>query len=143
MGPPAAGSDRYVLYDRVMHPLAAQHERKTRKDYGTKKGHHSTSAFSSTFDHPASSRQVVDDNDEDDEGTPRVSTSSPTRFVNSLSNEIPQVFSNPSNDEQTMQNLFIRQTEILNRQIQMRDEHRSGLRLIAKGTKNFCKGKKK
>ncbi|GJW01035.1 hypothetical protein Tco_1556286 [Tanacetum coccineum] len=135
---------RYVLYDRFMYPLASQHERKTRKDYGMKRGRHSTSTSSSSaFDHPSSSHHVDDDNDENDEGTSRASTPSPTRFVNSLSNEIPQVFSNPPNDEQTMQTLFTRQTEILNRQVQMRDEHRSGLRSIKKGNKNLWKGKKK
>ncbi|GJV39343.1 hypothetical protein Tco_1417783 [Tanacetum coccineum] len=85
---------------------------------------HSTSASSSSaFDHPSSSHHVDDDNDENDEGTSHVSTPSPTRFVNSLLNEIPQVFSNPPDDEQTMENLFTRQTKILNRQVQMREEH--------------------
>nr|GEW01886.1 pentatricopeptide repeat-containing protein [Tanacetum cinerariifolium] len=39
----------YVLYDRVMNPLAAQQERKPRKDRGTRRGRHSTSS-SSAFD---------------------------------------------------------------------------------------------
>ncbi|GJS21458.1 MAK10-like protein [Tanacetum coccineum] len=60
------------------------------KDYGTKRGRHSTSESSSTFDNPSSSHRVDDDNDEDDEGTSRVSTPFPTRFVNSLSNDVPQ-----------------------------------------------------
>ncbi|GJX29196.1 hypothetical protein Tco_0237275 [Tanacetum coccineum] len=52
-----------------MYPLAPQHERKTRKDYGTKRGRHSTFASSSpTFDRPSSSNHIDDDNDEDDEG---------------------------------------------------------------------------
>ncbi|GJR19932.1 hypothetical protein Tco_0968459 [Tanacetum coccineum] len=68
---------KYLLYDRVMYPLVPQHERKTRKDYGTKRGCHSTSASSSSaFDHPSSSHYVDDDNDEDDEGTSRASTPS-------------------------------------------------------------------
>ncbi|GJZ77961.1 zf-CCHC domain-containing protein [Tanacetum coccineum] len=131
-------NDQYVLYDRVMYPLAAQHERKTRKD------RHSTFASSSfAFDHPSSSHYIDDDNDGNDEGTSRASTPFPTPFVNSLSNEIPQVFSNPSENVQTMQNLFTRQTKILNRQVQMRDEHRSGPRSSEKGIKNLWKGKKK
>ncbi|GJU60993.1 hypothetical protein Tco_1238759 [Tanacetum coccineum] len=101
---------------------------KTRKDYGTKRGHHSTSASSSTFDHPSSFHHVDDDNDEDDEGTSRVSTPYPTHFVNSLSNDVPQVFTNPPHDEQNFQTIISRQTEILNRQVQLRDEHRSRLR---------------
>ncbi|GJV45944.1 hypothetical protein Tco_1430480 [Tanacetum coccineum] len=98
---------------------------------------------SSAFDHPSSSHHVDEDDDENKEGTSRTSTPSPIRYVNPLSNEIPQVFSNPSENEQTMQNLFTRQTEILNRQVQLRDEHRSGLRSIGKGIKNLWKGKKK
>ncbi|GKE84796.1 hypothetical protein Tco_1558538 [Tanacetum coccineum] len=121
-----------------MYPLAPQHERKTRKDYGTKRGRHSTFASSSpTFDRPSSSNHIDDDNDEDDEGTSRTSTPSPICHVNSLSNEIPQVFTNPPNDEQNMQTLFTCQTKILNLQVQMRDEHRSGLR------NGYCKTLKK
>ncbi|GJY01339.1 retrovirus-related pol polyprotein from transposon TNT 1-94 [Tanacetum coccineum] len=89
-------NDRYVLYDRVMYPFAAQQERKTRKDYDTKRGHHSTSS-SSAFGQPSSSHLNDDDDDGNDEGTSRASTPSATRFVNSLSNDIPQVFSNPPN----------------------------------------------
>ncbi|GJV27012.1 hypothetical protein Tco_1383460 [Tanacetum coccineum] len=82
--------EQYVRYDRVMYPLAQQHERKTRKDYGTKRGRHSTSASSSSaFDHPSSSHHIDKDNDENDEGTSQVSTPSPTAYVNSLSNDVP------------------------------------------------------
>ncbi|GJV76023.1 hypothetical protein Tco_1507607 [Tanacetum coccineum] len=87
---PELSNDRYVLYDRVMYPLAQQHKRKIRKDYGMKSGCHSTStSFSSAFDHPSSSHHVDEDNDEDDEGTSRVSTPSLTSYVNYFSNEIP------------------------------------------------------
>ncbi|GKB83432.1 hypothetical protein Tco_0950327 [Tanacetum coccineum] len=59
-------SDRYVLYDRVMHPLTPHYERKTRRDYGTKRGRHSTfDSSSSTFDHPSSSHHIDDDNDKE------------------------------------------------------------------------------
>nr|GEX04769.1 hypothetical protein [Tanacetum cinerariifolium] len=125
---PELSSDRYAMYDCVMYPLAAQHERNTRKNYGTERGHHSTSASSSTFYHPSSSHHVDDDNDEDVEGTSRVSTPSPTHFVNSLSNDVPQVFTTPPHDEQNLQTIISRQTKILNCQVQLRDEHRSGLR---------------
>ncbi|GKF07694.1 hypothetical protein Tco_0041918, partial [Tanacetum coccineum] len=55
-----------------------------------KRGRPSTSASpSSAFDHPSSSYHVDDDNDENEEGTSRASTPSPTRFVNSLSNDVP------------------------------------------------------
>nr|GEV98416.1 retrovirus-related Pol polyprotein from transposon TNT 1-94 [Tanacetum cinerariifolium] len=55
-------NESYVLYDRVMNPLAAQLERKTRKDHGTRRGRHSTS--SSTFDQTSSSH--LNDDDDDD-----------------------------------------------------------------------------
>ncbi|GKF28451.1 hypothetical protein Tco_0094793 [Tanacetum coccineum] len=90
-------NESYVLYDRVMNPLTAQQERKTRKDLGTRRGHHSTSS-SSAFDQPSSSH-LNDDDDGNDEGTSRASTPSPIRYVNSLTNDVPQVFLNPPNIE--------------------------------------------
>ncbi|GJS31352.1 retrovirus-related pol polyprotein from transposon TNT 1-94 [Tanacetum coccineum] len=72
----------YVLYDRVMNPLAAQLERKPRRDRGTKRGRHSTSS-SSAFDQPSSSHLNDDGDDGNDEGTSRASTPSPIRYVNS------------------------------------------------------------
>nr|GEY60667.1 retrovirus-related Pol polyprotein from transposon TNT 1-94 [Tanacetum cinerariifolium] len=65
----------YVLYDRVMSPLAAQQEQKTRRDHGTRRGRHSTS-FSSAFDQPSSSHLNDDDDDGNGEGTSRASTPS-------------------------------------------------------------------
>ncbi|GKE92780.1 hypothetical protein Tco_1573875, partial [Tanacetum coccineum] len=120
-------NESYVLYDRVMYPLTAQQERKTRKDYGMKRGRHSTSS-SSAFDQPSSSH-LNDDNDDDgnDYGTSRASTPSPTRFVNSLTNEVPRVFENPQNVDPDMEPFYTRQTKIINRQVQLRDEYRGGL----------------
>ncbi|GJV85313.1 hypothetical protein Tco_1525211 [Tanacetum coccineum] len=87
---PELSNVRYVLCDHVMYPPDPQHERKTRKDYGTKRGFHSTSASSFlAFDHPSSSHHVDDDNDENDEGTSHARTPSPTSYVNSLSNDVP------------------------------------------------------
>ncbi|GKC43803.1 hypothetical protein Tco_1061525, partial [Tanacetum coccineum] len=88
---PELYNESYVLYDRVMNPLAAQLERKTRKDRGTRRGRHSTS--SSTFDQPSSSHLNDDDDDGNDEGTSRASTPSPIRYVNLVS---PQVFKKPT-----------------------------------------------
>ncbi|GJZ38171.1 replication protein A 70 kDa DNA-binding subunit B [Tanacetum coccineum] len=77
-------NESYVLYDRVMNPLTAQQERKTRKDLGTRRGRHSTSS-SSAFDQPSSSH--LNDDDGNDEGTSCASTPFPIRYVNSLTNE--------------------------------------------------------
>ncbi|GKB35243.1 hypothetical protein Tco_0880185 [Tanacetum coccineum] len=104
--------ESYVLYDRVMNPLTAQQERKTRKDHGTRRGRHSTYS-SSTFDQPSSSH-LNDNDDGNDEGTSRASTPSPIRYVNSLTNEVPQVFQNPPNINLDMEPFYTRQTEIIN-----------------------------
>ncbi|GJR87215.1 hypothetical protein Tco_0211226 [Tanacetum coccineum] len=91
-------NESYVLYDHVMNPIAAQQERKPRKDRGTRRGHHSTSS-SSAFDQPSSSHRNDDDDDDDvkGKGTSRASTPSLIHYVNSLTNEVPQVFQNPPN----------------------------------------------
>ncbi|GJR38945.1 retrovirus-related pol polyprotein from transposon TNT 1-94 [Tanacetum coccineum] len=114
----------------------------TRKDYGTRRGRSSTS-FSSAFGQPSSSHSKDDDNDGNDEGTSLASTPSPPRFVNSLSNDIPQIFSNPPDIDPNMEALYTRQTKILNRQVQLRDEQRGGIRSIGKAIKNLLRGKKK
>ncbi|GJR98525.1 pentatricopeptide repeat-containing protein [Tanacetum coccineum] len=103
--------------------LILPYERKPRRDRGTRRGRHSPSS-SSAFDQPSSSHLNDDDDDGNDEGTSRASTPSPIRYVNSLTNQVPQVFQNPSNVDQNMEPLYTRQTEILNREVQLRDEHR-------------------
>ncbi|GJY95794.1 retrovirus-related pol polyprotein from transposon TNT 1-94, partial [Tanacetum coccineum] len=139
---PELSTDRYILYDRVMYPLTAQQDHKTQKDYGTRRCRSSTSS-SSAFGQPLSSHLHDDDNDGNDEGTSHASTSSPTRFVNSLTNEIPQVFSNPPNIDPNMEPFYTRQTKILNRQLQLRDEQCGGIRSTGKGIKNIWRKKKK
>ncbi|GJU79327.1 hypothetical protein Tco_1276397, partial [Tanacetum coccineum] len=135
-------NESYVLYDRVMHPLTAQQERNTRKDRGTRKGRHSTSS-SSAFDQPSSSHLNDNDDDGNGEGTSRVSTLSLIRYVNSLTNQVPQVFPNPPNINPHLEPFYNRQTEIINRQVLIRDEQRGGLRLIKKGLRNLWRNTKK
>ncbi|GKA71162.1 hypothetical protein Tco_0777301 [Tanacetum coccineum] len=132
----------YVLYDRVMNPLVTQQEPKTRKDCGTRRGRHSTSS-SSAFDQPSSSHLDDDDDDGNGEGTSRASTPSPIRYVNSLTNQVPQVFQNPPNIDPHLEPFYTRQTEIINRQVQIRDEQRGGLRSIGKGLRNLWRNIKK
>ncbi|GJT20727.1 retrovirus-related pol polyprotein from transposon TNT 1-94 [Tanacetum coccineum] len=85
---PELKDESYVLYDRVMTPLAAQLERKARRDRGTRRGRRSTSS-SSSFDQPSSSYLNDDDDDGNDEGTSRASTPSPINYFNSLTNQVP------------------------------------------------------
>ncbi|GKA75790.1 copia protein [Tanacetum coccineum] len=139
---PKLENESYVLYDRVMNPIAAQLERKPRRDHGTRKGRHSTSS-SSAFDQPSSSHLNDDDDDGNDEGTSRASTPSPIRYVNSLTNQVPQVFQNPPNIDPHLEPFYTRQTEIINRQVQLRDEQRGGVRSIRKSLRRLWRNMKK
>ncbi|GJT30380.1 hypothetical protein Tco_0910655 [Tanacetum coccineum] len=85
---PKLNNESYVLYDHVMTPLAAQLERKPRRDRGMGRGRHSTSS-SSAFDQPSSYHINDDDDDRNNEGTSRESTPSLIRYVNSLTNQVP------------------------------------------------------
>ncbi|GJW31589.1 hypothetical protein Tco_0051621 [Tanacetum coccineum] len=133
--------ESYVLYDRVMNSLIAKQERKTRKDRGTRRGRHSTSS-SFAFDQSSSSH-LKNDDDGNGEGTSRASTPSPIRYVNSLTNKVPQVFQNPPNIDPHLEPFYTRQTKIINRQVQIRDEHRGGLRSLGKGLRNLWRNMKK
>nr|GEZ26632.1 hypothetical protein [Tanacetum cinerariifolium] len=135
-------NESYLLYDRVMNPLTVQQKRKTRKDYGTRRGHHSTSS-SSAFDQPSSSHLNDDHDDGNDKGASHASTPSPTHFLNSLTNDVLQVFQNPPNIDLDVELFYTRQTEIINRQVQLRNEHRGGLRSIENGFRNLWRNLKK
>ncbi|GJS00163.1 reverse transcriptase domain-containing protein [Tanacetum coccineum] len=139
---PEMENESYVLYDRVMTPLAAQLERKLKKDHGTRKGCHSTSS-SSAFDQPFSSHLNDDDDDGNDEGTSRASTPSPIRYINSLTNQVPQVFQNPPNIDPHLEPFYTRQTEIINCQVQLRDEQRGRVRSIRKSLRRLWRNMKK
>ncbi|GJW81419.1 hypothetical protein Tco_0145394 [Tanacetum coccineum] len=118
---PESSNDRYILCDRVMHPLAPHYERKTRSDHGTKRCRSSNpSSSSNVLDHPSSSHHINENNDENDEESFHSNTPSPTQLVNSLSNIVPRVFENPPHENQTLHSYH---TEILNHQSQHRDEH--------------------
>ncbi|GJZ97189.1 hypothetical protein Tco_0669642 [Tanacetum coccineum] len=138
---PEMSNDHYILYDRVMHPLAPHYERKTRVDHGTKRYHHSTSSSTSSTINPSSSHPIDDENVANDGGSSRSSTPLPSGFVKSLSNDIPQTsFSIPPNIDSNMESLYSQQTKTLNLQNQFRDEHQSGLRSIGRALKNVLKG---
>ncbi|GKE40202.1 hypothetical protein Tco_1463607, partial [Tanacetum coccineum] len=86
---PKLNNESYILYNPVINPLAAQQERKPRKDHGTRRGRHSTSS-SFAFDQPYYSHLNDDDDDGNGEGTLRASTPSLIRYVNSLTNQVSQ-----------------------------------------------------
>ncbi|GJV81534.1 hypothetical protein Tco_1517404 [Tanacetum coccineum] len=84
-----------------------------------------------------------DDDDGNDEGTSRASTPSPIRYVNSLTNQVPQVFQNPPNIDPHLEPFYTRQTEIINRQVQLRDEQHGGVRSIRKSLRRLWRNIKK
>ncbi|GKF54590.1 hypothetical protein Tco_0164930, partial [Tanacetum coccineum] len=134
-------NESYVLYDHVMTPLAAQLERKPRRDHGIRRGRHFTSS-SSAFDQPSSSHLNDDDDDGNDKGTSRVSTPSHTRYVNSLTNQVPLVFQNPPNIDSHLEPFYTRQTKTINRQVQLQDEQRGGVRSIRKSLRRLWRNMK-
>ncbi|GJY96696.1 hypothetical protein Tco_0513606 [Tanacetum coccineum] len=137
-------NESYVLYDHVMNHLAAQLERKTRKDCGMRSGRHSTS--SSTFDQPSSSHLNNDDDDDDgnDEGTSHASTPSPIRYVNLLNKgSFLKVFKTHLTLTPTWNHFTPSQTKIINRQVQIRDEHHGGVRSIGKSLIKLWRNMKK
>ncbi|GJY05465.1 hypothetical protein Tco_0371405 [Tanacetum coccineum] len=88
-------NESYVLYDRVMNPLAAQQEQKPKKDCGTRRGRHSTSS-SSAFDQPSSSHLNDDDDDGNSEGTSCASTPSPHSLCQFVNQSSASSFSKPT-----------------------------------------------
>ncbi|GKF89478.1 hypothetical protein Tco_0263441 [Tanacetum coccineum] len=111
-----------------------------------RRGRRSTSS-SSAFDQPSLSHLNDDDDDGNDdgndEGTSRASTPSPIRYVKSLTNQVPQVFQNPPNIDSHLEPFYTHQTEIINRQVQLRDEHRDGVRLIGKSLRKLWRNMRK
>ncbi|GJV51475.1 hypothetical protein Tco_1447216 [Tanacetum coccineum] len=103
-------NESYIMYDRFMTPLAAQLERKPRRDRGTRRGHHSTS--SSTFDQPSSSYLNNDASpldhmvDENDDESFHSNSSSPSQQVSYSSNVTSRVHQNPSHESHDLNTLL-------------------------------------
>ncbi|GJR50207.1 hypothetical protein Tco_1400728 [Tanacetum coccineum] len=133
--------DRYILYDRVMHPFAPHYERKARSDHGMKRCHDSNPSSSSTALNHSSSSQHLDENvNENNEESSHSNTPSLPQLINSLSNVVPRVFEKLPHESQSLDSF---QTKIINHQIQHRDEHWKGSRSIGKALKDMMKGNKK
>ncbi|GJX26601.1 hypothetical protein Tco_0232897 [Tanacetum coccineum] len=143
-----SNNESYVLHDHVMTPLAAQLEQKPRRDHGMRRGRHSTSS-SSAFDQPILHGVILNDDDDGKTKGPSQFTCqalkepSPIRYVNSLTNQVPQVFQNPPNIDPHLEPFYTRQTKIINRQVQLRDEHRGGVRSIGKSLRRLWRNMKK
>ncbi|GJS49163.1 retrovirus-related pol polyprotein from transposon TNT 1-94 [Tanacetum coccineum] len=76
---PELAIDRYISHDRVMHPLAPHHERKTRSDHGKKRPRESNASSSSTtLNHLSLSHPLDDTLDENDDESFHFNFSSPS-----------------------------------------------------------------
>ncbi|GJY70131.1 hypothetical protein Tco_0473113 [Tanacetum coccineum] len=138
---PELAIDHYILYDRVMNPLAPHYKRKIRSNHGTKRCRDSNLSSSFTaLNHPSSSHHIDENVDDNDEESYHSRTPSLPQLISSLSNIVPRVFKNLPHESQSLNSY---QTEIINHQIQHRDEHRKGLRSIKKVLKDMMKGNKK
>ncbi|GKC62580.1 hypothetical protein Tco_1095178 [Tanacetum coccineum] len=103
----------YNAVDRVMRPLALKQTRKLQR------------------------------NDDDDEGTYRASTPSPTTYLNSLSPLTYQTYNIPTSSQQHDNLLFERQTTLLNQTQQMHEEMRGGFKSFEKAPRGVFEKKKK
>ncbi|GJW35905.1 hypothetical protein Tco_0058825 [Tanacetum coccineum] len=100
-----------VLYDRVHESLLnSQQDERLERIVGTRRGRYSTSS-SFAFGQPLSSHLNDDDDDGNGEGTSCGSTSSPIRYVNSLTNQVPQDFQNPPNIDPHLEPFYTRSAE--------------------------------
>ncbi|GKE20474.1 hypothetical protein Tco_1431986 [Tanacetum coccineum] len=100
---PELAIDRYILYDRDMHPLASHYERKTRLDHGTKRCRDSNPSSSSTALNHASLSHHLDENvDENDDESSHSNTLSLPQLINSLSNVVPRIFENLPHESQSL-----------------------------------------
>ncbi|GKD60284.1 hypothetical protein Tco_1297793 [Tanacetum coccineum] len=138
---PELAIDRYILYDRVMHPLAPHYERKTQSDRGMKRPRESNASSSSTtLNHTSSSHLVDDTLDENDDESFHSNSSSPCQNISSSSNVVSRVYQNPPHESHYLNTHL---SETINLQTQQRDAHREGLRSIGQALKNMMGGKRK
>ncbi|GJU41081.1 ribosomal protein L7Ae/L30e/S12e/Gadd45 [Tanacetum coccineum] len=136
---PHLDNGTYNVVDQVMRPLALRQTRKPRSDRGIHKARHSV-ASSSTYHYGSSSHQ--EDND-DNEGTSRSSTPSPTTYLNSLSPLNYEKYDIPTSFEQDDDLLFEQQTALLNQTQNMHEEVRGGFKSFGKALKGVFSKKKK
>ncbi|GKD01369.1 hypothetical protein Tco_1171643 [Tanacetum coccineum] len=135
---PHLDNGTYDIVERVMRPLALRQTRRPRSDRGKAR----RSISSSSSHHQGTSSHQHDDDDDDVE-TSRASTPSPTTYLNSLHPLDYQNYQIPSSSEQTDENLFARQTTLLNQMQRMNEEMRGGFKSFGKALKGVFSKKKK
>ncbi|GJR64082.1 hypothetical protein Tco_0010147 [Tanacetum coccineum] len=129
----------YELLIEVLRPSCLKQTRRPRSDCG--KARHSVSSSSSH--HQGTSSHQYDDDNDDNVQTSRASTPSLTTYLNSLDPLNYQNYQMPSASEQTDENLFERQTVLLNQTQQMHKEMREGFKSFGKALKEVFSNKKK
>ncbi|GKB84684.1 hypothetical protein Tco_0956956 [Tanacetum coccineum] len=127
----------FDIVERVMRPLTLKQTRRPRSDRS--KARHSISSSSSHHQGTSSNHHEDDD---DDVETSRVSTPSPTTYLNSLNPLNYQNYQMPFSFEQTDETLFERQTTLLNQTQQMHKEIRGGFKSFGKALKGVFSKKK-
>nr|GEV37248.1 RNA-directed DNA polymerase, eukaryota, reverse transcriptase zinc-binding domain protein [Tanacetum cinerariifolium] len=128
----------YNVVEQVMRPLALRQARRPQSDHG--KARHSVSSTSAYHNCGSSSRQ--EDDDEDD-GASRVSTPSPTTYLNSLKPLNYQQYEIPSPFEQSDDLLFERLTELINQSQEIHKEVRGGFKSFGKALRGVFSKKNK
>nr|GEZ96124.1 hypothetical protein [Tanacetum cinerariifolium] len=109
------------------------------------RGKERRSVFSSSSNHQGTSSHQHDDDDDDDDDveTSRVSTASPTTYLNSLRPLDYQNYHMPFSFEQTDETLFAQQTTLLNQMQRMHEEMCGGFKPFGKALKGVFRKKKK
>ncbi|GKA89445.1 hypothetical protein Tco_0811257 [Tanacetum coccineum] len=128
----------YNAVDLVMRSLALKQTRKPQSDHG--KARHSVSSTSAHHNRGSSSRQEDDD---EDGGASRVSTPSPTTYLNSLKPLDYQQYNIPTSSEQDDDLLFERQIDLLNQTRKMHKELIGGFKSFGKALRGVFRKKKK
>ncbi|GJY19489.1 hypothetical protein Tco_0390980 [Tanacetum coccineum] len=125
----------YNVVDRVMRPLALKQTRKPQSDRG--KVRHSVSSTFAHHNYGSSSHHG------DDDDASRVSTPSPTTYLNSLSPLNYQKYNIPTSSQKDDDLLFERQMALLNQTQKMHEEVRGGFKSFEKALKGVFSKKKK
>nr|GEV48102.1 hypothetical protein [Tanacetum cinerariifolium] len=136
---PHLDNDIYSVVDRVIRSLALKQNRKLRSDHRMPINCHCVSSLSA-YHFGSSSHH--EDGDEDD-GTYRASTPSPTSFLNSLSLHTHQTYNILTSSQQTDHLVFERQTTLLNQTQQIHKEVRCGFKSFGKTLKEVFEKMKK